>query len=307
MSKDFAILPIDAIRPNPEQPRQIFDEDNLASLAESIALHDVLNPIVVRGPFNESGHEYYVLIDGERRLRASKIAKKESIPARILASEVDPGDPGFSDHLELAVIANLQRADLNPIEEGESFKKMMNQGWTVSSISRIAGVTQPVIYMRLSLLKFEPAIRRLFAEGRLPLDKRAIDSLELLPDGIRVQAAIKFANNNATGKRIEATCGRILSSKNFQKAPRNYIKKGSTPSIDLSGVDDIPSLKALGAAGIVPQWSVIKTAAQETCDACPLSDSASEEICGTCPVVDLLKRLVKVASMTLAVSTSSPK
>lgn len=105
---------IDLIKPNPYQPRKTFDEDKLQDLAKSIQQHGILQPIVIR----ETIQGYYIVV-GERRFRASQIVGLESIPAIVkkLSDE---------DMMELAIIENLQREDLNAIEEAESYKKLMS-------------------------------------------------------------------------------------------------------------------------------------------------------------------------------------
>ena len=108
------VVPIDEIKANPEQPRHVFEADELASLADSIRAHGVLTPLVVRR------HEgRYVLIAGERRLRASGLAGLSEVP--VVVREAD--DP--SVQLELALVENLQRVDLDPIEAARGFQRLI--------------------------------------------------------------------------------------------------------------------------------------------------------------------------------------
>ena len=106
-------LPLAKIEPNPDQPRKVFDQASLDELAESIRLHGVITPITVRKGEKDG---YYQIIAGERRWRAARQAGLEDIPAMVLEAEED-------EVMELALIENLQRQDLNPIEEAEGYER----------------------------------------------------------------------------------------------------------------------------------------------------------------------------------------
>ena len=110
-------LPLAKIEPNPDQPRKVFDQVSLDELAESIRLHGVITPITVRKGEKDG---YYQIIAGERRWRAARQAGLEDIPAMVLEAEED-------EVMELALIENLQRQDLNPIEEAEGYERLMKQ------------------------------------------------------------------------------------------------------------------------------------------------------------------------------------
>lgn len=288
-------LPIDQVEPNPEQPRRDFDQDELTILSNSILEVGVLNPIAVTGPTRYEGErEYYTLIDGERRLRAARLAGLTEIPAmvRVPKSEVS--------NLALAMIGNLQRADLNPIEEALSYKRLKELGWTYTRIARELGVSYGTITLRNELLTFDPQIQRLFAEKRMVASSAVCAALHLLPEYIRVRTALKLAAMNATERRIVGTCNRIAMRPGKSKSHRRstIISKSETPSLQVSGATDSPSLKALGAAGKLPGWSVIQTAAQETCQECAIRDSASEDLCMDCAAVDLLKRIQRISQQS---------
>ena len=110
----YQLLPIHKVEPNPGQPRQDFDPEELQSLADSIALHGVVQPLTVR----EVSNGYYQIIAGERRWRAARIAELKEIPAVII-------DADDRKVMELALIENLQRQDLNPVEEALGYQTLM--------------------------------------------------------------------------------------------------------------------------------------------------------------------------------------
>lgn len=147
---------IGLIKPNPYQPRKTFDEDKLQDLAKSIQQHGILQPIVIR----ETIQGYYIVV-GERRFRASQIVGLESIPAIVkrLSDE---------DMMELAIIENLQREDLNAIEEAESYKKLMSDlEITQQEVARRLGKSRPYIANMLRLLHLPTVIMKMVREGEL--------------------------------------------------------------------------------------------------------------------------------------------
>lgn len=151
------------IRPNPEQPRRYFDEGELAGLAQSIRENGVIQPVVVY----KNGDGCYDLIDGERRWRAAWLAGLERVPAVVRKSAaVEAG--------ELALVANIQRADLTPLEEAQGFQKMVEMGLSITKIAHRLGISYPKVHGRLSLLKLESEIQELIKKGVFPTDKRAI-------------------------------------------------------------------------------------------------------------------------------------
>src|SRR5690606_4277824 len=123
------IVPLDEIRPNPEQPREVFDAEDLAGLADSVRRHGILTPLVVRR------HEgQYVLIAGERRLRAAGLAGLTDVP--VIVREADAP----SEQLELALVENLQRTDLDPIEAARGYHRLSDEyGYTQDEVARKVG------------------------------------------------------------------------------------------------------------------------------------------------------------------------
>lgn len=150
-------LAIERIARNPHQPRGQFDEEQLAELASSIEVHGVLQPIVVRASVDGS----YELIAGERRLRASQLAGRATIPAIVRESS-------GNDTLELALVENLQRADLNAIEQALAFRQLIDHfGLTHEQVARQVGKSRVAISNGLRLLDLAPETQQAILDGRI--------------------------------------------------------------------------------------------------------------------------------------------
>lgn len=150
-------IPVDEIAPNPQQPRSVFDDDELAELAQSISEFGVLQPIVVRR-VEEQGYE---LIMGERRLRASRLAKKKLIPAIIRGT-------GDQEMLRDALLENLHRADLNPIEEARAYAQLLDDfGCTQEELSRRIHRSRPQVSNTLRLLGLPERVQLKVAAGTI--------------------------------------------------------------------------------------------------------------------------------------------
>ena len=184
-------IPLDSIRVNPNQPRRHWNEDSLAELAASIRNHGVLQPIVVHRM--GSGFE---LIAGERRFRASRIAGLKSIPAVIVSSE------GLRS-LELALIENIQREDLNALDEATAYQQLLNQnGWTHEELARQVGKSRSAVSNSLRLLELPEEAQGFLAEGRLsPGQARAI--LAQPSRGDQIEVARRAAEQNLSVRELE--------------------------------------------------------------------------------------------------------
>ena len=169
MGVTYAELPIDQVLPNARQPRTVFDEDALAELVFSIREIGLLQPIVVR----RSGPDTYELIAGERRLRASKEAGITAIPAIIRDTDDDA-------MLRDALLENLHRADLNPLEEAAAYQQLLSDfGCTQDELARRIGRSRPQVSNTLRLLKLPPDVQRRVAAGVLSAGHaRALLSLD---------------------------------------------------------------------------------------------------------------------------------
>ncbi len=152
-------LPIDRLVPNPDQPRRRFDEDALADLAASIRGKGVIQPLVVRAsPHDPRMHE---IVAGERRWRAAQLAGLTELP--VIVREFDD-----SEVLEIAIVENVQRADLNPIEEAAGYRQLMDRfGHTQERLAEALGKSRSHIANLLRLLHLPEDVRRLVTEGAL--------------------------------------------------------------------------------------------------------------------------------------------
>ena len=151
------LLPINRVEPRADQPRQVFQEDALQELSESIARYGLIQPITVR----KLSEGYYQIIAGERRWRAARLAGLEEVPVRVI--EADDRRAA-----ELALVENLQREDLNPIEEAEGYRTLMDQyGLTQEEAAKSVGRSRPAIANALRLLSLSPPVLSLVEQGKL--------------------------------------------------------------------------------------------------------------------------------------------
>ena len=153
----YRMLPIYKVEPNPDQPRQDFDEEELQALSESIAVHGVIQPLTVR----ELPSGYYQIIAGERRFRASKLAGLSEIPAIVM----DRDDRKVA---EIALIENIQREDLNPIEVAQGIQSLMKQcGYTQETVAQRLSKSRPAVANLLRLLTLPEGVIAMVRQGTL--------------------------------------------------------------------------------------------------------------------------------------------
>ena len=150
-------LKISELQPNRNQPRREFDEKSLAELADSISQHGILQPLLVR-PFLDGG---YQIVAGERRFRAARMAGLTELPVVIR-------DLSDSETMQLALIENLQREDLTPVEEAMGYRQLIDEyGLTQEEVSRVVGKSRPAVANALRLLSLPEDIQALISEGKL--------------------------------------------------------------------------------------------------------------------------------------------
>ncbi|AIS53589.1 nucleoid occlusion protein Noc [Thermoanaerobacter kivui] len=211
-------MPIDAIRPNPYQPRKTFDIKNLQELSESIKMYGVLQPITVRVVNGNS----YELVAGERRLRASKLAGLTEIPAII----VDAYD---EDSAILALIENLQREDLNFIEEAEGYYNLINDHHlTQEKLAKMLGKSQSTIANKLRILKLSKEIKEKLIEN--DLTERHARALLRLPDEELQKKALdviikKKLNVSETEKLVQSMIDKITKQQEESKKDSKKMMK----------------------------------------------------------------------------------
>ena len=156
-SEGALYLPISQVQPGLNQPRKRFDEETLADLADSIRVHGVIQPLTVR----RLSSGYYQIIAGERRWRAAKLAGLSEVPAVVIEAD-------DKKVMELGLIENLQREDLNPIEEANGYLVLMRDyGLTQEEVSKRVGKSRPAVANAIRLLDLPDPVRQLLEEGRL--------------------------------------------------------------------------------------------------------------------------------------------
>ncbi len=201
------------IVPNPEQPRRHFDDDALAALAGSIARHGLLQPLVVR---RIAGH--YELVAGERRLRAARRAGLEKVPVIVREARAE-------DRLELALIENVQRENLTPLEEAEAYRHLIDQyGLTQDDIAARVGKSRPAVTNTLRLLNLPDAVKALLESGELTAGHaRAVLSIEGASEQVRF--AREVAAGGLAKREVEtlAAARRSRPSKRPRLAPAGDI------------------------------------------------------------------------------------
>lgn len=186
-------LPVDRIDPNPHQPRIHFDHGDLEDLVGSIKEHGIIQPLVVTT--KQDGR--YELIAGERRLRASKIAGLTEVPVIVRTATEQ-------QKMELAIIENVQRADLNPIEEAQAYLRLQNEfGFTQDEVGIRVGKSRPQVANIIRLLQLPEPIQRALVEKRISMSN-ARTLLSLPTDQERLQLFEQMLAGNFTVRQTEA-------------------------------------------------------------------------------------------------------
>jgi len=253
-------LPLDQLKANPNQPRRVFDEDALQELAASIREHGIIQPVVVE----TTGDGAYLIVAGERRCRAARIAGLKEVPAVVR---------NYSDErrLEVALIENVQRMDLNPIEEAAAYRKLMEiTGLSQEEIAARVGKNRSTVANALRLLKLPEDVQGALAAGQLtpgharsilavvnPADQRVLFG-RIVGDGISVREAEKMAAELNGGIRASAAAAeekpakdrapelmeieqRFIDALGTKVAISGGLKKGSI-RIDYYSMDDLDRL-----------------------------------------------------------------
>ena len=205
----YQLLPIHKIEPNPDQPRRDFDPEELQALSESIAAYGLIQPLAVR----ETGNGYYQIIAGERRWRAARMANLTEVPAVIVEAD-------DQKTMELALIENLQRQDLNPVEEALGYRVLMEDyGLTQEALANSVSKSRSAVANTLRLLTLCPEVLELVRNGSLSAGHaRAI--LVLKTEKEQQEAAKKILNLGLSVRQAETLC------KNMAKPPKQVREDG---------------------------------------------------------------------------------
>ena len=211
VSDSITSLPLQKVEPNPRQPRRVFDEEELQALADSIAEHGIVQPLAVR----DEGDGYYMIIAGERRWRAARLAGLDEVPVVVLEAD-------DRTVMELALVENLQRQDLNPMEEAEGYRVLMEDyGLTQEQTAERVGKSRPAVANALRLLALPDEVRELVESGALSAGHaRAI--LSLSSEKLQKAAAQKILALRLSVRQAEAMCKR-MSAETKSKKPKSVL------------------------------------------------------------------------------------
>ena len=204
----YRLLPIYKVEPNPDQPRHDFDEEELQALSESIAVHGVIQPLTVR----EMPNGYYQIIAGERRWRAARMANVSDVP--VIVVEADD-----KKAMELALIENLQRQDLNPVEEALGYQSLIEEyGLTQEEAAARVGKSRPAVANALRLLGLCPEVLELLKSGTLSAGHaRAV--LTLKTEKQQQEAAKKIIALSLSVRQAETLCKKMVKPPAPKKEP----------------------------------------------------------------------------------------
>ena len=201
-SSAYRSLPIYKVEPNPDQPRRDFDDEELQALSDSISVHGVIQPLTVR----ELPSGYYQIIAGERRWRAARMANLSEVPVVVIEADDKKA-------MELALIENLQRQDLNPVEEALGYQALINEyGLTQEETANQVGKSRPAVANSLRLLSLNEEVLEKLKRGELTAGHaRAI--LSLKSEKKQMEAAQKIIALALSVRQAETLC------KNMNKEP----------------------------------------------------------------------------------------
>lgn len=220
-SEQVQLLPIASISPNPQQPRKIFEEDQLEDLATSIKQHGIIQPLIV---IAAEGVDRYTLIAGERRLRAAKLAGLKDVPAIVRTASQQ-------EQLEFAIIENVQREDLNPIERARAYQSLADQfSLTHEDIAQRVGKSRVTVTNTLRLLNLPVVVQQTLQSGEI--SEGHARSLLALPSARAMEAALDSILS--LGLNVRQT--ELLVSKLSGKAPTS--KKLTTRSAEAEDLEN---------------------------------------------------------------------
>ena len=207
-------VPIECIEPNPEQPRQRFDSTDEAGLAESIRRHGVLQPLLITP--SPGCPDRFILVAGERRWRAARAAGLKEVPVTIIAAN-------SQRRLEVALVENLQRADLGPLERARAYRGMIDDfGMTQAQVAEAVGVSRSVVANTLRLQKLDAEMQQALAEGRIS-ESHGRTLVGISDDETRRRLFLRML----TGR---------LNLRQAEQAARRTLKPRPTPDVELEHV-----------------------------------------------------------------------
>ena len=194
----YQLLPIYKVEPNPDQPRHDFDEEELQALADSITVHGIIQPLTVR----KLASGYYQIIAGERRWRAARLAGLTQVPAIVIEADDRKA-------MELALIENLQREDLDPVEEAAGIRELMTRcDLTQEQAARKLGKSRSALANSLRLLSLPETVLELLKSGFITIGHAKV-VLGLPTPELQEEAAQMIADNQLNVRQAEALCKKL--------------------------------------------------------------------------------------------------
>ena len=287
------------IERNPKQPRQWFDNEELEQLTISVREHGIIQPLIVAG---SSKPDVYVLIAGERRLIAAQRANLETVPV-IVRDVTDE-----QEMLILALVENVDRSEMTPVEEGDGYLVLRAQGMSNAEIARKVGVTDSRVGNCINCAALPEKTRALINKGQLFISNQFISRLrdiaeinpkvcdELTQQIADTQPALKVANKTATTVLNQLSA--LKQEKKPAKRKKNIFDAASKLSeldIDESQPPSPSKWDVLKEAGLLPPWTMVTEAALMICAGCDLYGFASHPICSACTAARMLAQLAKKA------------
>ena len=226
---ELLTLPISKVEPRIEQPREYFDQQALQELADSISQYGLIQPITVR----KLDNGYYQIIAGERRWRASRMAGLKEVPVRVI--EADDRRTA-----ELALVENLQREDLNPIEEAKGYKTLIDEfGLTQEEAAKSVGRSRPSVTNALRLLSLSPKVLELVEKNQLSAGHaRAL--IPITDDRKQLEAAMEVVEKSLSVRKTEQLAAKLTREPMPEKEKENKI------SVDYAAEISTQLSKALG-------------------------------------------------------------
>jgi ParB family transcriptional regulator, chromosome partitioning protein len=213
-------IPVAFLRPNPRNPRKHFKADEIEALAGSIRQRGIVQPILVRPVADQAS--VYEIVAGERRWRAAQVACLHEVP--VVVVEVDD-----RTSLEYALIENVQRADLNPIEEATGYRRLMDEfGYSYADLAQILGKSRPHVTNMIRLLDLPPEVKDLVVEGRITAGHAR--ALLVVPDPVSV--AHRIVETGLSVRAVEAIAQTDPGSGSDPKPRRMGVKDADTRAVE---------------------------------------------------------------------------
>ena len=208
--KGKMLIPLNEIRNDTNQPRKAFDNDKIAELTESIKTHGIIQPLILR----KSDDGLYVIVAGERRWRAAKMAGLKDVPAIVM-------ELSEKDVLEISLIENIQRQDLNPIEEASAYKKLLSDfNLTQEDLSKRIGKSRTAITNTMRLMNLDIRVQQYIIEGIITEGHgRAL--LGIKDKEIQYELSQKVIDENLSVRELERLVKRILEGKTSEEKETN--------------------------------------------------------------------------------------